>query len=289
MATVNETGTVQERYVYDAFGNVNGLASDWNRTFTGQVFDNETGLMLYRNRFYAPSLGRFLSRDPIGYEAEDENLYRYVTNSPALFIDPFGLIKPQGSFDVEVTICRVNNPKQIQGAGGEHIPCYSITYNPPQGTCSGPGQTLSMVQAISTGGSFLSGLGLAGQSAAFDIPHGRDNEKAGKQKYPDYQGLSDGPCNMKDGPNNVGAPKATATVCAKCTSCVNGNTSEEILGCINFTWGPDKTTGEKTWTGPGNPTKKPPTNATILTTGKCEKMIPAGAPGPIWTKAEKRW
>ncbi len=46
---------VQERYVYDAFGNINGLASDWNRTFTGQVFDSETGLMLYRNRFYAPS------------------------------------------------------------------------------------------------------------------------------------------------------------------------------------------------------------------------------------------
>ncbi len=75
MATVNETGTVQERYVYDAFGNVNGLNLDWNRTFTGQVYDNETGLMLYRNRFYSPTLGRFLQRDPVGYEAEDENLY----------------------------------------------------------------------------------------------------------------------------------------------------------------------------------------------------------------------
>ncbi len=94
MATVNETGTVQERYVYDAFGNVNGLNSDWNRTFTGQVLDAETGLMLYRNRFYSTELGRFLQRDPIGYEAEDENLVRYVLNSPVDLVDPSGLVTP---------------------------------------------------------------------------------------------------------------------------------------------------------------------------------------------------
>ncbi len=90
VATVNETGTVQERYVYDAFGNVNGLNSDWNRTFTGQVFDSETGLMLYRNRFYSPTLGRFLQRDPIGYEARDESLYRYVGNGAISMLDPLG-------------------------------------------------------------------------------------------------------------------------------------------------------------------------------------------------------
>ena len=50
------------------------------RTFTGQVLDAETGLMLYRNRVYHPRMGRFLQRDPIGYEAEDVSLYRYVKN-----------------------------------------------------------------------------------------------------------------------------------------------------------------------------------------------------------------
>ncbi len=82
---------VQERYVYDAFGNVNGLASDWNRTFTGQVLDAETGLMLYRNRFYSTELGRFLQRDPIGYDAGDMNLVRYVGNGVVDMVDSIGL------------------------------------------------------------------------------------------------------------------------------------------------------------------------------------------------------
>ncbi len=92
VAVTNHDGVVQERYVYDAFGNVNGLASDWNRAFTGQVFDAETGLMLYRNRFYSTELGRFLQRDPIGYWGKTFSLYKYVTNNPAFFVDPYGLV-----------------------------------------------------------------------------------------------------------------------------------------------------------------------------------------------------
>jgi len=37
-------------------------------------------------------LGRFVSRDPIGYEAEDFNLYRYVGNNPLIHTDPGGLV-----------------------------------------------------------------------------------------------------------------------------------------------------------------------------------------------------
>lgn len=79
-ATVGESDEVQERFVYDAFGKVNDLSSDWSRTFTGQVLDHETGAMLYRNWFYHPELGRFVQRDPIGYDQADNNLY------PILFL-----------------------------------------------------------------------------------------------------------------------------------------------------------------------------------------------------------
>ncbi len=93
VCVTDETGTVQERYVYDAFGRVEGLASDWNRTFTGQVYDNETGLMLYRNRFYSPELGRFLQRDPIGYEGQNLNIYCYVFNQTHSYTDSLGLFR----------------------------------------------------------------------------------------------------------------------------------------------------------------------------------------------------
>jgi RHS repeat-associated protein len=92
VALVDVNGNVQERYTYDAFGKRNifdanftaktETSFDWNRAFTGQVLDGDTGLMLYRMRCYHTGLGRFVSRDPIGYEAGDMNLLRYVFNTP---------------------------------------------------------------------------------------------------------------------------------------------------------------------------------------------------------------
>ena len=46
--------------------------------------------MLYRNRVYHPTLGRFLQRDPIGYRARDVNLVRYVGNQSHDHTDAFG-------------------------------------------------------------------------------------------------------------------------------------------------------------------------------------------------------
>lgn len=43
-----------------------------------------------RNRYYSPALGRFVSKDPIGFAA-DVNLYRYADNNPIKYTDPTGL------------------------------------------------------------------------------------------------------------------------------------------------------------------------------------------------------
>jgi RHS repeat-associated protein len=94
-------GNVSERYKYDGFGRRTVLSADavvektsseyaWNRAFTGQVLDSETGLMLYRNRYYHTGLGRFVNRDPIGYKGMDINLYRYVENKPTIYVDIYG-------------------------------------------------------------------------------------------------------------------------------------------------------------------------------------------------------
>ena len=50
----------------------------------------------YRNRWYDPEIGRFISEDPIGFAGGDINLYGYVGNNPQNFIDPYGDI-PLGS------------------------------------------------------------------------------------------------------------------------------------------------------------------------------------------------
>jgi RHS repeat-associated protein len=97
-------GNVLERYKYDGFGRRTVLSADavvekpsseydWNRAFTGQVLDSETGMMQYRMRYYHSTLGRFVNRDPIGYEANDNNLYRYVLNQSIRLTDLYGLKK----------------------------------------------------------------------------------------------------------------------------------------------------------------------------------------------------
>ncbi|MDX2105818.1 MAG: RHS repeat-associated core domain-containing protein [Candidatus Melainabacteria bacterium] len=59
--------------------------------YTGQRFDEETGLYYYKNRYYSPTLGVFLQPDPIGYNSGDLNLYKYVMNDPLNLLDPLGL------------------------------------------------------------------------------------------------------------------------------------------------------------------------------------------------------
>ena len=119
VAVTDDAGTVQERMKYDAFGKITWMSvsfvakanSDlaWNRTFTGQVLDAETGLMLYRNRFYHTGLGWFVQRDPIGYEAGDVSVYRYVANNPVNGFDTFGLACCDGKEYDPNTQCCVND------------------------------------------------------------------------------------------------------------------------------------------------------------------------------------
>jgi RHS repeat-associated protein len=63
---------------------------DTRYRYTGREFDGETGLYYYRARYYDANVGRFIGQDPIGFEAGDANLYRYVENRPIDRIDPSG-------------------------------------------------------------------------------------------------------------------------------------------------------------------------------------------------------
>ncbi|MGV3505398.1 MAG: RHS repeat-associated core domain-containing protein [Adhaeribacter sp.] len=100
VAITNKAGAVVERYDYDAFGNLTIMNGAYGAvsssavgnafTFTGRQFDAETGFYDYRLRFYDPSQGRFLQRDPIGFYGNSINLYSYVNNKPIKYIDPFG-------------------------------------------------------------------------------------------------------------------------------------------------------------------------------------------------------
>jgi len=91
----DEQGTVVWSATYSAFGKatVTGTITS-NLRYPGQYYDEETGLHYNWQRYYDPAEGRYVSVDPIGFEAGDENLYRYVFNDPANLYDPTGEALP---------------------------------------------------------------------------------------------------------------------------------------------------------------------------------------------------
>ena len=99
-AVLDYTGAVQSRNVYDAYGKATAYDDAWSNAaapaedgplYCGYFFDAESGNYLARNRYYNSSLATWISRDPIGYDAGDANLYRYVNNNPVIYVDPEGL------------------------------------------------------------------------------------------------------------------------------------------------------------------------------------------------------
>ena len=91
-------GTVKGSYVFDAWGakrTTNDASPDCYCGYGGQwgnYADAESGLTLCGHRYYDSNTGRWLTRDPIGYEG-GINLYGYVGNNASNEIDPDGLIK----------------------------------------------------------------------------------------------------------------------------------------------------------------------------------------------------
>jgi len=104
VALTNSTGVLQTQYTYEPFGNtiITGLASASPFQFTGREND-ANGLYFYRARYYDSPVGRFISEDPEDLDSGDINLYMYVENNPADWLDPWGLWHCVGGADCNLT------------------------------------------------------------------------------------------------------------------------------------------------------------------------------------------
>ena len=96
----DDTGAVIKRYDYDPYGVELGAEDSTDENpfrYSGQYTDRETGYVYLRARYYAPSLGRFLSMDMM---MDGANWYIYCAGNPVLFLDTNGYemyTRPDGS------------------------------------------------------------------------------------------------------------------------------------------------------------------------------------------------
>lgn len=111
-----DTAQIVESYEYDAFGNeeinIQSHATNNPWRFASKRVDPETSLIYFGRRYYDPSLGKWLTHDPLGLKA-GPNLYAYVFNNPLRKIDLYGLV------DQENDYAQVDNNTTCEGYGGQ--------------------------------------------------------------------------------------------------------------------------------------------------------------------------
>lgn len=94
LAELDPSAAVTGQYSYGPFGQTEATGTS---TLPGQWTGREadaTGLYYHRARYYAPTFGRFLSEDPLGFGAGDVNLHAYAFSDPTNLTDPTGEAVP---------------------------------------------------------------------------------------------------------------------------------------------------------------------------------------------------
>ena len=96
---LNLAGEIIESYRYSAFGEefifdennqpTSNSINPWR--FASKRVDSETGLINFGRRYYDCKTSKWMSPDPLGFEA-GPNLYTYVNNNPLTHYDLYGLI-----------------------------------------------------------------------------------------------------------------------------------------------------------------------------------------------------
>jgi RHS repeat-associated protein len=89
-------GQIEEQsndfYSFGETKDITGISNN-NYKYTGKELDKETGFYQYGERYYNPTLGRFMQADSLTGDLQDPlsmNRYAYVQNNPLKFVDPTG-------------------------------------------------------------------------------------------------------------------------------------------------------------------------------------------------------
>ncbi len=88
------SGNLQDSLTYSAFGAITSQSNaSWTGsiTYTGLIFDANSGMLFAKYRALNPATGQWLSEDPLGLTAGDPNVRRYAGNNTENAQDGSGL------------------------------------------------------------------------------------------------------------------------------------------------------------------------------------------------------
>lgn len=115
-------------YSYDVFGAIRSQTGTsvnyW--LFTGEQRDSSEALYYLRARYYDPTIGRFLSQDPIAVQSGIPDRYSYVANNPVNQTDPSGLCIP--GVRCPVVHCATNPIECLNGSASCARDPFRCTY-----------------------------------------------------------------------------------------------------------------------------------------------------------------
>lgn len=144
VALTDSLGNVVASYSYDAFGKLTASSENfpngWSNPYRydgveGVRYDPETGLYWMSVRAYDPTLGRFISHDPLGRLAAlgaDLQPYVYAHNNPVNYTDPSGMRFTDGNGHTAIIPGKGQPP--ICFYHGRSGPCGGGSGNNPPGT-----------------------------------------------------------------------------------------------------------------------------------------------------------
>jgi RHS repeat-associated protein len=142
-AIADASGMIQERYNYSAYGMTSFMNAafssrpsssfNWESLFCGYRFSSDTGMFHVRHRVYHFQLGVWLSRDPLGLQSNEFNLYQYVIGSPISHTDPSGQQRTLQSCREDRNACEAYAAEQYEACVEKYIDsveqlalCYEI-------------------------------------------------------------------------------------------------------------------------------------------------------------------
>jgi len=114
---------IQWQAGYEPFGTTTSVSGEivQNLRLPGQYFDVESGWNHNGLRDYMTGLGRYAEPDPLGRLGSGNDLYVYVGNNPANFVDPLGLCAAMNSAPNNPT-----NKRNLFTCASEFASKYSI-------------------------------------------------------------------------------------------------------------------------------------------------------------------